>query len=77
MREQIEYLINFHNSAKEEAWEELNELSKINSKKFLEEDKQLLKDRLLLLEQEYSMRGSFIRELEDLLKLVYCGDYRR
>jgi len=67
MREKIEELIKELKLRKQEVFEESNELSQINKQKLCEDEKRILEDRLLLLEQEYSLRNSFICELHDLL----------
>jgi hypothetical protein len=63
----IEILIEQQKLARQEIFEQSNELSKINKIKLSKEDKRLLEDQLLLLEKEYQVRGWFLNDLESLL----------
>lgn len=67
MKEKIEDLIEHYRMRRYEIFEESNELSKMDITKLSKEDKDILKDKLLLLEQEYSLRNNIIFDLQDLL----------
>jgi hypothetical protein len=67
MKEQIKNLIEQQKLARQEIFEQSNELSKINKSKLSKEDKRLLEDQLLLLEKEYQVRGWFINDLESFI----------
>ncbi|WP_396180308.1 hypothetical protein [Flavobacterium sp.] len=67
MKYKMQELIYSHKNYKQEVYMLLNELSKINKNKLLKEEKKLLEDQLLLLEQEHHLRSVFISELESLL----------
>lgn len=67
MKEQIENLITEQRYFKDECFEQANELLKINKEKLSEEEKRLLEDSILVLENEIELRLGFINELEKLL----------
>lgn len=67
MRQQIQDLIDFQTETKEEIWNMLNELSKLESKKMSKEDREAYICSKISLEKEYNIRGVFIHELETLL----------
>lgn len=63
----LEKLIAEHKLAKEETWEQLNELSKIDTTKFSDKEKKDIEVSVLELQQELSLRGCFISDLQNLL----------
>lgn len=63
----LEKLIAEHKLAKEETWEQLNELSKIDTTKFSDKEKKDIEVSVLELQQELSLRNCFISDLNDLL----------
>jgi len=63
----LEKLIAEHKLAKEETWEQLNELSKIDTTKFSDKEKKDIEVSVLELQQELSLRNCFISDLQDLL----------
>lgn len=63
----LEKLIAEHKLAKEETWEQLNELSKIDTSKFSEKEKKDIEVSVLELQQELSLRNCFLSDLQDLL----------
>jgi len=67
MKQQIENLIAEQKLYKLEVFEQANELLKINKEKLSEEEKRLLEDSILVLENEISIRNSIISDLEKLL----------
>lgn len=67
MIEKITELIHEHSLRNQEVFEQASELSKINKSKLSKEEKRLLEDQLLLLEQENNLRTIFIYELRDLI----------
>ena len=67
MRQQIQDLIDFQTETKEEIWNMLNELSKLESKKMSKEDREAYICSKISLEKEHDIRGTFIHELETLL----------
>jgi hypothetical protein len=67
MKEEIENLIAQHRLLKQEVFEELSELSKINDSKISEEEKEALRTSLFCLSNELSVRNSLISDLENLL----------
>ena len=67
MKQQINELIGEQKHFKDECFEQVNELLKINKEKLSDEEKRLLEDSILLLENEISIRNSIISDLEKLL----------
>lgn len=67
MRTEIEKLITEQKLYKAEAYEQCNELLKINKEKLSEEEKRLLEDSILLLSNEVNIRLGFITDLKNLL----------
>ena len=67
MKQQISELIAEQRYFKDECFEQANELLKINKEKLSEEEKRLLEDSILVLENEISIRNSIISDLEKLL----------
>lgn len=63
----LEKLIAEHKLAKEETWEQLNELSKIDTTKFSEKEKKDIEVSVQELQQELSLRNCFLSDLNDLL----------
>lgn len=67
MKEKIQHLISFNQEARDELWNMLNELSKLESKKMSKEDREAFICSKISLEKEHDIRGCFIHELETLL----------
>ena len=67
MKEKIQHLISFNQEARDEIWNILNELNKLESKKMSKEDREAYICSKISLEKEYDIRGVFIHELETLL----------
>ena len=67
MIDKIQHLINFNKDVRDEIWNMLNELSKLESKKMSKEDREAYICSKISLEKEYDIRGVFIHELETLL----------
>jgi predicted XRE-type DNA-binding protein len=67
MKEEIENLIAQHKLLRQEVFEELSELSKINDSKISKEEKEALNTTIAIRDMEYHLRGSFISELEILI----------
>ena len=67
MIEKIQHLIAFNQEARDEIWNMLNELSKLESKKMSKEDREAFICSKIELLKEYDLRGVFIYELETLL----------
>ena len=67
MKEKIQRLIDFQTVVRDEIWNMLNELSKLESKKMSKEDREAYICSKISLEKEHDIRGTFIHELETLL----------
>lgn len=67
MKEQIQELIQHHKTAKEECYGLINELRAIGRTKISESEVEDLNKTIEKYSQEYSLRGVFISQLEDLL----------
>ena len=67
MKEKIQHLITFNQESRDEIWNMLNELSKLESKKMSKEDREAFICSKISLEKEVDLRGVFIHELETLL----------
>lgn len=67
MKQEIENLIAQHKLYRQEIFEELSELSKINDSKISEEEKEALNTTIAIRDIEYHLRGIFISELEILI----------
>ena len=67
MKQKIQHLISFNQEARDELWNMLNELSKLESKKMSKEDREAYICSKISLEKEHDIRGVFIHELETLL----------
>jgi hypothetical protein len=69
MKEKIEELITQHKLAKDECFEQLQELSKLSDTKVTKIEKEMLKASIFFLEQELSLRKSIISDLESILSV--------
>ena len=67
MNDKIQHLIDFNKDVRDEIWNMLNELSKLESKKMSKEDREAYICSKISLEKEHDIRGVFIHELETLL----------
>lgn len=67
MNDKIQHLIDFNKNVRDEIWNMLNELSKLESKKMSKEDREAYICSKISLEKEHDIRGVFIHELETLL----------
>ena len=67
MKTEIEQLIQEHIIAKQEVFSLLEELSKLSDSKLSKKDKEALECQKIILENENSLRLSFISELELLI----------
>jgi len=67
MKEKIEQLIQHHKLAKQECWELINELRAIGETSLTEDEAKDLNRTIEKYSEEYSWRGVFISDLEDLL----------
>lgn len=67
MEKKIQKLIDNHRILAEEVWDQLNELNKLGLDKFSEKERSELQLSISELQTEYSMRKSFLDELESLL----------
>lgn len=67
MKNKIEKLLAEHRLSAEETSFQLNELTQLDFNKFNDKEKKDLKDSIMELEIELSMRRFFCSELEDLL----------
>ena len=67
MIEKIQHLIDFNKDVRDEIWNMLNELNKLESTKMSKEDREAFICSKISLEKEYDIRGVFIHELETLL----------
>ena len=67
MKQKIQHLIDFNKDVRDEIWNMLNELSKLESKKMSKEDREAFICSKISLEKEVDLRGVFIHELETLL----------
>jgi len=64
---EISRLIQQHKTAKQEAFELLSELNKIETHSLSPEQEKDLTEAIIKLEVEYEMRSVFVNELEDLI----------
>ena len=67
MVEKIQHLIDFNKDVRDEIWNMLNELNKLESTKMSKEDREAFICSKISLEKEVDLRGVFIHELETLL----------
>ena len=67
MKQKIQHLIDFNKDVRDEIWNMLNELSKLESKKMSKEDREAYICSKIAMEKEHDIRGTFIHELETLL----------
>ena len=67
MDEKIQHLIDFNKDVRDEIWNMLNELNKLESTKMSKEDREAFICSKISLEKEHNIRGVFIHELETLL----------
>ena len=67
MNDKIQHLIDFNKDVRDEIWNMLNVLSKLESKKMSKEDREAYICSKISLEKEHDIRGVFIHELETLL----------
>ena len=67
MKQKIQHLIDLNKDVRDEIWNMLNELSKLESKKMSKEDREAYICSKISLEKEHDIRGVFIHELETLL----------
>lgn len=67
MKDKLEQLIETHKLIKQEVWEELNELNKLDLDKFSAKEKKELQQSINDLSNEYQQRLDFLSDLETLL----------
>lgn len=65
--ENVNKLIVNHKMLAQEVWEQLEELTKLDSDKFSEKERKELELSIMELQLESSLRNSWISELESLL----------
>ena len=65
--ESIHKLITNHKTLALEVWEQLEELNRLDLTKFSDKERKELELSIMELQLEYSMRKSFLDELESLL----------
>lgn len=67
MTEQIQNLIHNHTLGKQECWELLQELNKIDEEKLSVHEIGRLRTSIKVVETEYDLRKIFINELKDII----------
>lgn len=66
MKEQIEQLIESYKESRKEVWSLLGELNQVDITKLTTEEINSLKESIIRYQEEYSWRGVFMSELQDL-----------
>lgn len=66
MKEQIEQLIESYKESRKEVWSLLGELNQVDITKLTIEEINSLKESTIRYQEEYSWRGVFMSELQDL-----------